>query len=343
MPWLAHDPGGNHPPLIYPGNSDPRWTPALQLVKEGYTVVGAAKTSIFLPRQNFSSRVPRFPGFASFPLCALVFSPYPRDRTCPFHVFSVFPRLRRFRPFWPYWPFSLFRMVIFTISKRPNVPVQRFLRFPRLTRFRPFCPFWPFSLFRPVISPYPSDRMCPFHVFSVFSVFPRLARFRPFWPFWPFSLFRMVISPYPATERARSTFSPFSPTYTFSPVLPVLAVFAVPAGDFTVSRRPNVPVPRFLCFPPTFTFSVVLAVFAVSAGDFSVSRRPNVPVPRFLRFPRLARFRPSWPFWPFLLFRLVISTYPGDRTCPFQVFSVFPDLHVFARFAHFGRFSCFGW
>ena len=93
VPWLTHDPGGNHPPLIYPGNSDPRWTPALQLVKEGYTVVGAAKTSIFLPRQNFSSRVPLFPGFASFPLCALVFSPYPRDRTCPFHVFSVFPGL----------------------------------------------------------------------------------------------------------------------------------------------------------------------------------------------------------------------------------------------------------
>ena len=271
MPWLAHDPGGNHPPLIYPGNSDPRWTPALQLVKEGYTVVGAAKTSIFLPRQNFSSRVPRFPSFASFPSCALVFSPYPRNRTCPFHVFSVFPRLRRFRPFWPFWPFSLFRMVIFTISKRPNVPVQRSLRFPRLTRFRPFCPFWPFSLFRPVISPYPSDRMCPFHVFTVFSVFPRLARFRPFWPFWPFSLFRMVISPYPATERARSTFSPFSPTYTF---LPVLAVFAVPAGDFTISRRPNVPVPRFSLISPTCTFC---------------------------------------PFWLFLLFRQVISPYPGDQ------------------------------
>ena len=27
-----------------------------------------------------------------------------------------------------------------------------------------------------------------------------------------------------------------------------------------------------------------------------------------------------------------------DRTCPFHVFSVFPDLHVFSRFAHFGRF-----
>ena len=147
----------------------------------------------------------------------------------------------------------------------------------------------------------------------------------------------MVISPYPATERARSTFSPFSPTYTFSPVL---AVFAVPAGHFTISRRPNVPVPRFSLFSPTCTFSPVLAVFAVSAGDFSVSRRPNVPVPRFLR---LARFRPFCPFWPFLLFRLVISAYPGDRTCPFHVFSVFPDLHVFDRFARFGRFCCFGW
>ena len=97
----------------------------------------------------------------------------------------------------------------------------------------------------------------------------------------------MVISPYPATERGRSTFSPFSPTYTFSPVL---AVFAVPAGDFTISRRPNVPVPRFSLFSPTCTFSPVLAVFAVSAGDFTISRRPNVPVPRFLRSPRLARF-----------------------------------------------------
>ena len=137
------------------------------------------------------------------------------------------------------------------------MPVPRFLRFPRLIRFRPFCPFWPISLFRMVISPYPSDRMCPFHVFARFLRFPRLARFRPF---WSFLLFRMVISPYPATERARSTFSPFSSTYTFSPVLPV---------------------------------------FAVSDGDFTISRRPNVPVPRFLRFPRLARIRPFCSFSPF--------------------------------------------
>ena len=136
------------------------------------------------------------------------------------------------------------------------MPVPRFLRFPRLTRFPPFCPF---LLFRMVISPYPGDRTCLFHVFSVFPdlhVFARFVRFRR---------------------------------------------FAVPAGDFTVSRR------------------------------------PNVPAPRFLRFPRVTRFRP---FWPFLLFRLVISPYPGDRTCPFHVFSVFPDLHVFARF---GRFCCSGW
>ena len=143
--------------------------------------------------------------------------------------------------------------------------------------------------------------MCPFHVFARFLRFPRHTRFRLFCPFWPFLLFRLVISPYPATERARSTFSPFSPTCTFSPVLPV---------------------------------------FAVSDGDFTISRRPNVPVPRFLRFPRHARFRPFWSFSPFLLFRLVISPYRSDRTCPLHVFSVFPELHVFARF---GRFCCFGW
>ena len=115
--------------------------------------------------------------------------------------------------------------------------------------------------------------------------------------------------------------------------MPVLAVFAVSAGDFTISRRPNVPVPRFLRFARLARFRPFLAglaVFAVSAGDFNVSRRPNVPVPSFLRFPRLARFRPFCPFWPFFLFRLVISPYPGDRTCPFHVFSVFPD-YVFAR------------
>ena len=147
----------------------------------------------------------------------------------------------------------------------------------------------------------------------------------------------MVISPYPATERARSTFSPFFPTYTFSPVL---AVFAVSAGHFTISRRPNVPVPRFSLFSPTCTFSPVLPVFAVSDGAFTISSRPNVPVPRFLRFPRHARFRPFWSFSPFLLFRLVIAPYRSDRTCPLHVFSVFPELHVFARF---GRFCCFGW
>ena len=88
-------------------------------------------------------------------------------------------------------------------------------------------------------------------------------------------------------------------------VLPVLAVFAVSAGDFTISRRPNVPVPRFIRFARLTRFRpflAVLAVFAVSAGDFSVSRRPNVPVPRFLRFPRLARFRPSWLFCLFCCF-----------------------------------------
>ena len=131
--------------------------------------------------------------------------------------------------------------------------------------------------------------------------------------------------------------------------------FAVPAGDFTVSRRPNAPAPRFLRFPrvtrflrfsPTYTFSPVLAVlpvFAVLAGDFTVSRQPNVPVRRFLRFPRLTRIRPFClfsPFWPFLLFRLVISPYPGDRTFPFHIFSVSLDLHVFGRL---GRFSCSGW
>ena len=295
-------PGGNHPPLIYPGNSDPRSTPALQLVKEGYTVVGAAKTSIFLPHQNFSSRVPRFPSFAKF---------------------------------------SIVRAGDFTLSRRPNVPVPRFLRFPRLARFRPSWPFWPSLLFRLVISPYPGDRTCPFHVFSVFpglhvfarsarlavfagpsgrfhrypsnrmcpfhvfSVFPRLTRFRPFWPFWPFSLFR---------------------------------------GDFTISRRPNVPVPRFLRFPRLAPFRPFCpsAVFAVPSGDFTVSKRPNVPVPRFLRFLPTYTFSPVLAL-PFSLFRMVISPYPGDRTCPFHVFSVFPDLYVFARSARFGRFRCFGW
>jgi hypothetical protein len=133
-------PGGAASPLIYPGNSPPRWTPALQLLKEGYTVVMAAKMAIFLPRQNFSSRVPRFPGFASFPWCALVFSPYRLDRTCPLHVFSVFARLARFRPFWPFCQVLLFRLVI---------------------------------------SQYPGDRTCTFHVFSVspdLHVFARFGR-----------------------------------------------------------------------------------------------------------------------------------------------------------------------
>ena len=152
------------------------------------------------------------------------------------------------------------------------MPVPRFLRFPPLIRFRPFCPF---SLFRMVISPYPSDRMCPFHVFARFLRFPRHTRFRPFCPFWPFLLFRLVISPYPATERARSTFSPFSPTYTFSPVLPV---FAVSDGDFTVSRRTCL-FHVFSVFPDLHVFARFgrFRRFAVPAGDFTVSRRPNVP------------------------------------------------------------------
>ena len=69
-----------------------------------------------------------------------------------------------------------------------------------------------------------------------------------------------------------------------------------------------------------------------------------MPVPRFLRFTRLARFRPSWPFCRFLLFRLVISPYQGDGTCPFHVF---PGLHVLAVMAVFavpaGDFTRFGW
>ena len=173
-----------------------------------------------------------------------------------------------------------------------------------------------------------------FHVFLVLPVFPcarwcfprihaterARSTFSPFSPFSPgLDVFarsgRIAVFAVPdgdfhyiqATERARSTFSPFSPAYTFSPVLPVLAVFAVSSGDFTVSNRQNVTVPRFLRFlrfPPTYTFSPVLAVltiFAVPDGDFTIS---------------------------------------SDRTCPFHVFSVFPDLHVFARF---GRFCCSGW
>jgi hypothetical protein len=92
-----------------------------------------------------------------------------------------FPRLTRFRPFWPFW---LVRAGDFTVAKRPNVPVPRFLRFPQLARFRPF---WLISLVRA------GD-------FTVTHV----------------------------TERARSTLSPFFPTCTFSPVLPVLAVFTGP-------------------------------------------------------------------------------------------------------------------
>jgi len=123
----------------------------------------------------------------------------------------------------------------------------------------------------------------------------------------------------------------------------------VRAGVFTISTRPNVPVARFLRFRPTCTFPPVLAIlpgFAVPTGDFTVSRRPNVHVPRILRFPRfprLTRFRPFRLFCQFMLFRLVISQYPGDRTCTFHVFSVFPDLHVFARFGYFAIFSCSDW
>ena len=40
-------------PLIYPGNSAPPGSPALQLVKEGYTAAAAGKRPISLPRQDF--------------------------------------------------------------------------------------------------------------------------------------------------------------------------------------------------------------------------------------------------------------------------------------------------
>lgn len=40
-------------PLIYPGNSAPPRSPALQLVKEGYTAAAAGKRPISLPRQDF--------------------------------------------------------------------------------------------------------------------------------------------------------------------------------------------------------------------------------------------------------------------------------------------------
>ena len=137
-------------PLLYPGNAPPPGTPALQLVKEGYTVVAAEKMAISLPRQRFSARLQRFPGFGSFRCSAVDFTvprPIPSDRTCPVYVFYVFS------DFHVFVRFGRLRCsdVVFTVPRPiprdrtcPTCPVYVTRRVARLQRF---CPFWPFSLF----------------------------------------------------------------------------------------------------------------------------------------------------------------------------------------------------
>ena len=124
----------------------------------------------------------------------------------------------------------------------------------------------------------------------------------------------------------------------------VLAVFPVSAGDFTISRRLNVLVPRFLRFPRLTRFRPFLLFFAVTAGDFTVSRRPNVHVPRFLRFPRLTRFRPFSPvlavfavpaadFTRFGWSALVISPYPYGTERARSTFPLFSMAYTLPPFA----------
>ena len=70
---------------------------------------------------------------------------------------------------------------------------------------------------------------------------------------------------------------------------------------------------------------------------------PYVPVPRFLRFPRTCTFSPvlavlvDFPAYPWVFH--CISMGP-DRTCPFHVSPFSPDLHVFARLGRFSGFRC---
>ena len=149
------------------------------------------------------------------------------------------------------------------------MPVHRFLRFPRT------CTFSPVLAVLVDFTAYPwgfhcismgSDRTCPFHVFSVFSFSPALHVFVRFGRFSGFHCISMGIS---------------------------LHIHGT---------GPNVPVPRFLRFPRTYTFSPVLAVlldFSAYPWGFdciSMGTDRTCQFTVFSVFPGLARFRPFWPF-----------------------------------------------
>ena len=111
------------------------------------------------------------------------------------------------------------------------------------------------------------NRTCPFHVFSVF---PDLHVFARFGRYSGFHCISMGISLHIhgiGPNVPVPRFLRFPRTYTFSPVLAVLGDFtAYPWGFHCISMGPNVPVPRFLRSPRTCTFSPVLAVLAVIIG-----------------------------------------------------------------------------
>jgi hypothetical protein len=208
-------------------------------------------------------RVTRFLPFRPFWLFRRFISPYPSDRTWMLHAFSVLAVLHVFTRFGRFscsdWSFHHIQ------------PTER-------VRYT-FYPFNPCYTFLPVLAFFavPTGHFTVSNRPNVFVTrYLRSPCVTCFRPYWPFSLFRLVISLYPSDR-----------------VLPVLAVTT---GRFTVCKRPNVKVTRFL---------------------------------RFGRSGRVTRFR------PFSLLRLVISPYPSDRTCTFHVFSVFYVLHVFARFGRY--------
>jgi hypothetical protein len=169
---------------------------------------------------------------------------------------------------------ALLSSIVYRVTERVHVPSVLHV----IARFRR-C-----SWSALVISPYPERSLR----------FPRLARSRPFWPFSVVRAGDCTVSQ--ATKRVRSTFSPFSTTYTFSA-----------DGVCLHDIRP---------IPPRFSF------YHLSTIPPCLSVYQPSPNPTFHVFARLGHFFAFWLFKPPLVVncsRSVTRSYgPSRGGCTFQ-------------------------